>query len=62
MVNGDEIDFFSSDRCLDHPLPGGVGRYQWTVQGATLHFSPVNAGPCGRVDYLANKSYTRSGT
>jgi hypothetical protein len=60
VVNGDEIDFFSSPRCAELPLPMGVGRYHWTVQGTTLHLSPLNADPCGRVDYLPDKSFTRS--
>ncbi len=60
VVNGDEIDFFSSNRCTELPLPRGVGRYHWTVQGTTLHLSPLNADPCGRVDYLPNKSFTKN--
>lgn len=58
VVNGDEIDFFSGTGCND-PLPGGVGRYRWTVQGVTLHLSPLNEDPCGRVSVLSNRSFTR---
>ncbi len=60
VVNGNEIDFFSSSHCLDHPLPDGVGRYRWTLQGTTLHFAPLNADPCGRIDYLKDQSFIKS--
>ncbi len=61
VVNGNEIDFFSSPRCLPLVLPEGVGRYQWTLQGHALHLAPLNADPCGRVGLLTNQTFTKSG-
>jgi hypothetical protein len=58
VVNGNEIDFFSGTLC-PLVLPQGVGRYHWTLQGAHLHFAPLNTDPCGRVALLTNQSYTR---
>ncbi len=59
VVNGNEIDFFSGTLC-SLALPQGVGRYQWTLHGATLHLTPLNVDPCGRGDLLTNQSYTKS--
>ncbi len=59
VVRGNEIDFFSGTLC-PLVLPQGVGRYQWSLQGATLHLAPLNVDPCGRVDLLTNESYTKS--
>lgn len=55
VVNGDEIDFFNSGPC-----PAPVGRYQWTLKAGTLHFTPLNSDPCGRQEFLADQSYTKS--
>jgi hypothetical protein len=59
VVNGNEIDFFSGTLC-PLVLPRGVGRYQWTLQGANLRLAPLNMDPCGRIDLLTNQSYTKS--
>lgn len=59
VVNGDEIDFFHGDAC-GVPLPGGVGRYRWTLRGSSLHFTRLNEDPCGRVDILAGATWTRT--
>jgi hypothetical protein len=58
VVNGSEIAFFNGDRC-GLPLPRGLGRYRWTQNGSELHFTAVNADPCGRVDILAGATWTR---
>jgi len=61
-VNGSEIDFFNGDVCRIG-LPGGVGRYHWSVQGGILHLTPLNVDPCGgRTGPLANASYTKQGS
>ncbi|HWW09154.1 MAG TPA: hypothetical protein VNY76_02800 [Candidatus Acidoferrales bacterium] len=58
-VNGNEIDFFNGDVCRI-PLPGGVGRYQWTLSGNSLHLTPLNIDPCGgRTRPLANATYIK---
>ena len=58
-VNGDEIDFFNGDVCRI-PLPGGIGRYRWTLNGGLLHLTPLNIDPCGgRTGPLANATYTK---
>ena len=58
VVNGSEIDFFNGDSC-GLPLPDGVGRYTWSLNGTTLTFTPIGTDPCGRWDDLANATYTR---
>jgi hypothetical protein len=61
VVNGNEIDFFNGYRC-SILLPGGVGRYQWSVQAGTLHLTAITPDPCsGRSDALKNQSYTKKG-
>src|ERR1700730_8228937 len=56
-VNGNEIDFFNGDVC-GIPLPGGVGRYRWSLQNGVLYLTPLNSDPCGgRTRPLANQSY-----
>jgi hypothetical protein len=59
VINGDEIDFFNGDQC-GIPLPGGIGRYRWTVTGGVLALSPLNADPCGRSEDLADTQYQRT--
>jgi hypothetical protein len=61
VVNGTEIDFFNGAACV-LTAPEGIGRYTWTVIGASLHFVSLNVDPCPRSPWLANQSYTRSGT
>jgi hypothetical protein len=61
VVNGDEIDFFNGDQCAI-PLPGGVGRYRWTVSGDVLVLSPLNDDACGRSEDLADTHYQRTMT
>ena len=39
VVAGDEIDFFNGSGC-GVPLPNGVGRYRWTIQGTSPCTSP----------------------
>lgn len=59
VVNGDEIDFFSGSGC-GIPLPGGIGRYRWTLQDdGSVHFTALSHDPCGRVDILDNATWTR---
>jgi hypothetical protein len=58
-VRGSEIDFYNGDVC-GISLPGGVGRYQWTLQAGILHFTPLIDDPCGgRTTPLANQSYAK---
>jgi hypothetical protein len=59
VVNGDEIDFFNGDQC-GIGLPGGIGRYRWTVTGGDLALSPLNEDPCGRSEDLADIQYHRT--
>ena len=59
VVNADEIDFFNGDQC-GIPLPGGVGRYRWTLSGALLHFAALSDDPCGRTEDLADQNYQRN--
>ncbi len=61
VVNGNEIDFFNVKACGLF-LPEGVGRYEWGLQGTTLHFSPLNSDPCPvRHDHFADQDFTKSG-
>ena len=58
-VNGNEMDFFNGSMCRI-PLPGGVGRYRWSLHSGVLQFAPLNADPCGgRTRPLANQTYVR---
>jgi hypothetical protein len=52
-VNGSEIDFYNGTRCTI-ALPGGIGKYRWTISAGLLIFSPLNSDPCPRAPYLAN--------
>jgi hypothetical protein len=47
VVNGTEIDFFNGVQC-QKPLPDGVGRWKWAVNGNTLTLSRLAGDPCGR--------------
>lgn len=59
VVNGSEIDVFNGDTCAI-PLPGGVGRYRWTLLNGVLHFTPLNQDPCPmRSLHIANQSFTK---
>ena len=40
-------------------LPGGVGRYSWTVSGTEAHFEALSPDPCGRSDLLAGVTWTK---
>jgi hypothetical protein len=61
VVNGNEIDFFNVRQC-GLVFPKGVGRYQWRLQGAKLHFAPLNSDPCPvRHWHFANQDFTRTG-
>jgi hypothetical protein len=59
VVNGTEHDFFNAVPC-GMPLPGGVGRYRWKVNGDTLLLTPISRDPCGRREYLENVTFTRA--
>lgn len=59
LMNGKEIDFFNGEQCGE-PLPGGIGRYGWTLSDGTLHFEALNYDSCPRQPYLANQIYDRS--
>jgi hypothetical protein len=52
-VNGSEIDFFNGSVCAI-PLPGGIGRYRWSISTGSLIFSPLNSDPCPRAPFLAD--------
>jgi hypothetical protein len=52
-VSGSEIAFFNGSVCAI-PLPGGIGRYRWTITAGILVFSPLNSDPCPRADFLAD--------
>ena len=58
VVNGDEIDFFNAGPC-GIPLPGGVGRYRWTITGNELLLTSIEYDPCGRREYLSNVTFVR---
>lgn len=59
VVNGAEIDFFNGDGC-GLMLPDGVGRYQWSLQGGKLHFTPLSQDPCGmRSLHLSDQIYAK---
>jgi hypothetical protein len=66
VVNNDEIDFFNDDYGGCSKLPGGVGRYKWTVTGAVLNLTlisdPCVTGPSveSRVAFMANQSFYRT--
>jgi len=53
-VNGSEIDFYSGQPC-NIPLPGGVGRYRWSISAGLLILSAITpVDPCPRLSVLAN--------
>ena len=58
VVNGEEIDFFNGDVC-GLPLPGGVGRYRFTLTSGTLRLMPITPDPCGRTSILSNFNYRK---
>lgn len=45
VVRGDEIDFYNGSYC-GIKLPGGVGRYRWSISGGLLRFEPLAPDPC----------------
>lgn len=59
VVTGSEMDFFNDSGC-GIPLPDGLGRYTWTLTGNVLHFTPLNADPCERSAWLANRNFYRA--
>ena len=59
LVNGREMDFFNGEQCGE-PLPGGIGRYAWTLLNGTLRFRALNSDSCPRQPFLANQIYDRS--
>ena len=59
VVNGSEMDFFNDSGC-GIPLPAGLGQYTWTLTGSVLHFKPLNADPCERFAWLANRDFYRT--
>lgn len=59
VVRGNEIDFFNADYCGIR-LPGGVGRYQWSINGGLLRFTPLAPDPCtGRPASLGSLPFTK---
>jgi hypothetical protein len=58
VVNGNEIAFFNGSGC-GMALPGGIGRYSWTLSGKDVHFVSLAPDPCGRADLLADVTWTR---
>jgi hypothetical protein len=55
VVNGNEIDVFNGGGCGAY-LPEGIGRYSWSLSGASLHLVALAPDPCGRA--LAGPSTT----
>lgn len=51
-VNGSEIDFYNGEPC-GIPLPGGIGRYHWSVETGSLKLVNINSDPCARLSVLA---------
>jgi hypothetical protein len=45
VVRGNEIDFYNGNACGIR-LPGGVGRYRWSISGGLLRFTPLAPDPC----------------
>lgn len=45
VVRGNEIDFYNGNYCGIR-LPGGVGRYRWSISGGLLRFEPLAVDPC----------------
>jgi hypothetical protein len=52
-VNGSEIDFYNGSAC-SIALPGGIGKYRWTISAGVLAFTPLNSDPCPRDPTLAD--------
>ena len=60
VVNGAEIDFFNGVTCA-MPLPGGIGRYTWTLTGGSVHLVSLAPDPCpGRRDVLGDATFRRT--
>lgn len=45
VVLGDEIDLYNGRTCGIR-LPGGVGRYRWSISGGLLRFDQLAPDPC----------------
>lgn len=61
VVNGSEIDFYNGSACYIS-LPGGIGKYRWTISAGVLTFTPLNSDPCPRAPYWADaKGWRRLG-
>jgi hypothetical protein len=57
VVNGNEIAFFNGSGC-GLALPGGIGRYSWTLSGTEVSFVALSPDPCGRSDLLAGVTWS----
>ena len=61
VVNGSEIDFYNGSVCYIS-LPGGIGKYRWTISAGVLTLTPLNSDPCPRASYWADpKGWQRLG-
>jgi hypothetical protein len=58
VVTANEIVFFNGTGC-NMPLPGGIGRYSWTLSDTSLHFVRV-ADPCPRAELLSSSTWSRT--
>ena len=52
-VNGSEINFYNDEPC-DVPLPGGIGKYRWTIETGLLTFGSLNSDRCARLNVLVD--------
>ena len=52
-VNGSEIDFYNGSAC-NIALPGGIGKYRWTISAGSLTFTPLNSDPCPRAPNMVD--------
>ena len=54
-ADGTQLDFFGGDPC------SGRGSWEWSIEGATLDFTPVGEDECpGRTAVLDELIYTRA--
>jgi hypothetical protein len=61
VVNNNEIDFFNevnTEGTSMCDVPGGVGRYKWSLAGGVLHFTLISE-PCGGTQVLANHRWSQ---
>ena len=60
VVNGTELDLFNGATCA-MPLPGGIGRYSWTLTSGSVHVVALAPDPCpGRAEVLADATLKRT--